>query len=92
MIRAVSIISIIISITAICINISTCNNDKAETNLQIERIKRESAERKDSISDYYLMVRKKMYEGLSREKAEEFTKKVMDRNDQNYFDSIYFNN
>lgn len=67
-------------------------NDKAETNLQIERIKRESAERKDSISDYYLMVRKKMYDGFSREQAEEFTKKVMDRNDQNYFDSIYFNN
>lgn len=67
-------------------------SDKAETTLQIERIKRESAERKDSISDYYLMVRKKMAQGYTEEEAKEFTKTVMDRNDQKLFDSIYFNN
>ena len=90
--RTISIIAIIISTIAIVIKIDSCNKGKADTINQINQIKLKGAEAKDSISDYYLMVRKMMAKGYDRIEAEDYTKRVMDKNDQKYFDSIYFNN
>lgn len=66
--------------------------DKAETINEVNKIKIKGGEAKDSISDYYLMVRKMMAKGYDQIEAEDYTKRVMDKNDQKYFDSIYFNN
>lgn len=90
--RNLSIIAIIISIITIGINIDSCNKRKAETVNQVNEIKLKGAEARDSISDYYLMVRKMMAKGYDQFEAEDYTKRVMDTNDQKYFDSIYFNN
>ena len=44
----------------------------------------------DSINNFYLMVDKKTHEGLTNEEAIEFSKKVMQKNNSIYYDSIYF--
>ena len=86
----------VLAITGIIILIGTplfilkTESDKKDTLIEVQKIKLKGASANDSIDDYFLMVRKMMARGYDRYEAEDFTKRVMEKNNQNYFDSIYF--
>lgn len=89
--KKVFAISGIILLIGVPLFILKTESDKKNTLIEIQEIKLKGAEARDSISDYYLMVRKMMAKGYDQIEAEDYTKRVMDKNDQKYFDSIYFN-
>lgn len=88
--KKVFAISGIILLIGVPLFILKTESDKKNTLIEIQEIKLKGAEARDSISDYYLMVKKMMARGYDKTEAEDFTKRVMEKNNQNYFDSIYF--
>lgn len=86
----------VLAITGIILLIGTplfilkTESDKKDTLIEVQKIKLKGSSANDSIDDYFLMVRKMMARGYGQIEAEDFTKRVMEKNNQNYFDSIYF--